>query len=156
LGEFDWTVFIALVALLLSLYNTRKGQKLAQKQEALADVKSTLHKLQLQLEKVRILEMHKADFGARFIKEGKSRKLVITNKGKAEARNVEVIFVEGPYFVLNNEIESKFPMTSMDSMSSVRLIASAALGIREVKERFIVEWTDDTGFQRKEFDIPAY
>lgn len=156
MGEFDWTTLIASAALALSLYNTLSGRRLARKQEELIDVKNTLHKLQLQFEKVRVLEMHKADFGARFVKEGKSNKLVITNKGKAEARDVTITFLEGPHFVLNQEVETKFPMTSMDSMSSVRLLASSSLGMIEVKEKFLVEWADDTGRQSKEFDIPIY
>ncbi|GAA5218321.1 hypothetical protein ACFSJ3_15695 [Corallincola platygyrae] len=154
MGNFDWAALIALAALCLALYNTFSGRLLARKQEELADVKNALHKVQLRLESMRALEMQKADFGARFVKEGKSTKLVITNRGKVEARDVTITFLEGPYFVLNQEAEDKFPMTSMDSMSSVRLLAISSLSMSKVKEKFLIQWVDDTGRQSKTFDIP--
>lgn len=153
MGSFDW---VALAAFIFSVYNMYRGRQFARKQEDLTDVKNALSKVQLQLEKIRVLEMYKADFGARFVKEGASKKLVITNKGKAEARNVTLTFTEGPYFVINQEVSSKFPMTSMDSMSSVRLLATSSLGRTEVKEKFVVGWVDDSGVHNKTFDIPVY
>lgn len=156
LGSFEWSELIAVMALFLGVYNAWISNKLSKKQQELATVQNELSKLQLRSEKIKALEMNKADFGARFVSEGKARKLVITNRGKVEARDVRLTFVDGPKFVLKDDAERKFPMSSIDSTSSVRMLASSHLGNREIKEKFFIEWLDDTGRHRKDFDIPIY
>jgi glycosyltransferase involved in cell wall biosynthesis len=124
---------IAIGALLLSAYATWTTFRFNQKQ----------NKLILEKEATEILNIKKADLGATFIKIGSNnRRLKIWNKGKSAARNVSLSFPDGNDCLVQSDIDSKFPLETLDTLQSVELIASISLGSKS-KHSIKLTWSDD-------------
>lgn len=107
--------------------------------------------LQLKDAKERELSKAKADFTARFVISGSSKRLVITNVGSAPARDVRIDFGGEIYFVISSEIEALFPC-SLDSSESVKLLATSSCSNRAVRESFRLTWMDSAGGGSKDFN----
>lgn len=93
----------------------------------LGNLQRELTSLELKDAKERALNKEKADFVARFVSHGSGKRLVITNAGEAQARDVKIDFGERTDFVLSSEIKDYFPC-NLDSSESVKLLASTSLG----------------------------
>lgn len=134
---------IAIGALLLSAYATWTTRRFNQKQNKLIESQERLNKLLLEKETSEVLNDRKADLGATFIKIGSNNKrLKIWNKGKSVARNVSLSFPDGNDCLVQADIDSKFPLETLDTLQSVELIASASLDSRK-KFPIKLIWSDD-------------
>lgn len=134
---------IAVGALLLSAYATWTTFRFNQKQNKLIESQDRLNKLLLEKETSEVLNVKKADLGATFIKIGSNnRRLKIWNKGKSSARNVSLSFPDGNDCLVQSDIDSKFPLETLDTLQSVELIASISLDSKS-KHSIKLTWSDD-------------
>lgn len=132
---------IALLSLLLSGYATWKTSK--------------LNNLLLEKEASEALKNKKADLGANFIKLGSTKySLKIWNKGKITARNVRIEFPEGNDFLIQSEINEKFPLESLDTFQAVELVAAVAFGTKR-KHPIRLIWSDDFGENNEKIVYPT-
>jgi hypothetical protein len=132
---------LAGLALILSVYATWKTTK--------------LNNLLVAKEKSEALKKKQADLGASFIKIGSSGyRLKIWNKGKAAARNVMLEFPEGNDFLIQEEIDQKFPLELLDTFQSVELIAVVHMGTKS-KHPIRLIWSDDSGERNEKIVYPT-
>ncbi|MBW1616184.1 MAG: hypothetical protein JRJ49_06550 [Deltaproteobacteria bacterium] len=116
----------------------------------------TLLESQKKLNQIRIENEKKADLKASFIKHGKNGyKLEICNKGNSVARNVRLEFPEGYGGIfMQNEIDSKFPLESLEKFESVKLIA---VFTQETKPNHTVKfiWNDEAKKDNEKIVYPT-
>ncbi|EGU44260.1 hypothetical protein [Vibrio splendidus] len=119
----------------------------------LGNLQRELTVLELKDAKEREMNKEKAEFTARFVSHrNNSKRLVITNIGSAQARDVRIDFGERVDFVISSEVKDYFPC-NLDSSESVKLLATSSLGHSAVRESFTLSWMDNAGGGRKEFNI---
>ena len=119
----------------------------------LGNLQRELTVLELKDAKEREMNKEKAEFTARFVSHrSNSKRLVITNIGSAQARDVRIDFGERVDFVISSEIKDYFPC-NLDSSESVKLFATTSRGHTVVRESFTLSWMDNAGGGRKEFNI---
>jgi hypothetical protein len=134
---------VAGLAFLLSAYATWKTVKFNERQKSLIESQEKLNQRLLEKEDGELMTEKKADLGAAFIKFGSSNyRLKIWNKGKAAARNVSIEFPEGNDCFIESDINSKFPLETLDKHQSVELIAAVEMGTKN-KHAIKLVWTDD-------------
>ena len=134
---------VAGLAFLLSAYATWKTVKFNERQKSLIESQEKLNQHLLEKEDGELMTEKKADLGATFIKFGSSNyRLKIWNKGKAAARNVSIEFPEGNDCFIESDINSKFPLETLDKHQSVELIAAVEMGTKN-KHAIKLVWTDD-------------
>lgn len=133
---------IAALALLLSTYATWRTHSFKKKEEVFLDVQSKVSALILEKEKREAALASRAELGASFIAIGsKTRRLKVFNRGKAEARNVQIHFPEGNEVILESEIEDKFPMEVLEPGQAVELTAAVHWGTKR-KHMIRLTWQD--------------
>lgn len=134
---------IAGLALLLSAYAMWVTTRFNGRQKALIESQERLNNILLDKETNDSLAVKKADLGATFIRLGTNQhRLKIWNKGKASARYVRLEFPEGNDVLIESELETKFPLESLDCFQSVELIAAVHMGSKR-KQVIKLLWDDD-------------
>ncbi|MGA4814770.1 hypothetical protein ACPA9J_02645 [Pseudomonas aeruginosa] len=102
-----------------------------------------LNKLLLEKETTEVLNVKKADLGATFIKIGSNnRRLKIWNKGNRPRATCLCRFPDGNDCLVQSDIDSKFPLETLDTLQSVELIASISLDSKS-KHPIKLTWSDD-------------
>lgn len=102
-----------------------------------------LHRIQIRQANAEAVTAKKADMGATLMTLGTSKhRLRIFNKGKSSARHVRLVFPEGQDFLIDSDLESKFPMETMHPHQPVDLIASWTHGTKS-KQVVKIVWDDD-------------
>lgn len=134
---------VAGLALLLSGYATWKTVQFNDRQRSLIESQEQLNKRLLEKEDAEASEGRRADLGATFVKLGSnSYRLKIWNKGKAAARHVRVEFPSGNDVIIQSDVDSKFPLESLEPFQSVELIAAVHIGSKSKHEVKLL-WEDD-------------
>jgi hypothetical protein len=147
------SIAAALIAGLAFLHSIRVQYKQKELIRELSILQRELAVLELKNAKEREMNKERAEFTARFVAHrNSSKKLVITNVGAAQARDVKIDFDKGANFVLLSEIDDLFPCI-LDSSESVKLLATSALGNTAVRESFTLTWMDNAGGGQKEFKV---
>lgn len=137
-------------ALFHSVMTHRKQKDLVRE---LGNLQREIAVLELKDAKEREISKEKAEFNARFVSHGQhSKRLVITNVGAAQARNVKIDFGDSVQFVLSQEIDRYFPC-DLNSSESVKLLATMSLGDTAVRESFTISWMDNAGGGEKDFNV---
>lgn len=134
---------ISISALFLSAYAIRKTTKFNKKQESLINSQNEINNL-LKEKELKNLKLEKqADLNMNLIPLGnKSRKLRIYNKGQAPAYNIKLIILDDNHLLVQREIESVFPLETLEPSQSVDLNASMSLGTSK-KNMFKLVWQDE-------------
>jgi hypothetical protein len=141
--SFTLSDVLAGMAFLLSAYATWKTIKFNDRQKSLIESQEKLNQRLLEKEDSESTVEKKADLGATFIKLGSTQyRLKIWNKGKATARNISIDFPEGNDCFIESDINSKFPMETLDTHQSVELIAAVCMGTKN-KHMIKLCWADD-------------
>lgn len=147
--EYGLGDIIAALALILSFYATWRSFRFKKSEQEMLEIQKNLNILMLERERRVNEQSAKADLGAAFVSIGtKKHRLKIFNKGKAMARNVKISFPEGNELIIEQDIQQKFPLETLESGQSVELIASVALNTKR-KLAIELSWDDDTGEQNK-------
>ncbi|WP_394256130.1 hypothetical protein [Vibrio harveyi] len=136
-------------ALFHSVMTHRKQKDLVRE---LGNLQREIAVLELKDAKEREISKEKAEFNARFVSYGNGKRLVITNVGSSQARDVKIDFGGNVQFVLSQEVDRYFPC-DLNSSESVKLIATMAIGHDAVRESFTLSWMDNAGGGQKDFSV---
>ncbi|KVC56421.1 hypothetical protein [Burkholderia stagnalis] len=133
---------LAGLALVLSAYATWKTVRFNERQKSLIDSQERLNKRLLEKEDQESMEEKQADLGATFIKLGSTKyRLKIWNKGKAAAHDVQLEFPDGNDCVIEDDIQSKFPLEVLEPFQAVELIAAVGMDTKR-KHTIKIRWSD--------------
>jgi len=146
---------IAIFALLLSGYSTKKTFEFNKRQNEFIETNDRLNKLLLQKEEQDAISQGCADLSANFIKIGKSNsRLKIFNKGKNTARNVRIEFPEGNELIMDDDIRDKFPIPILEQYQYVELMAVV---YDQSPSRLMVKliWDDNMGKDKSKIITPT-
>lgn len=153
--EFSIGDLIATAAFALSTYATWKTFKFNERQKSLIESQEQLNRLLLEKEEQDSESSKKADLGTTFIKLGSTKyKLKVWNKGKVCARNVRIEFPEGNDVLIQSDIDSKFPLETLDTHQSVELIAAVHMGTKS-KHVIKLVWDDDSSNNNEKVTYPT-
>ena len=127
--KIDFGDIIALLALILAGYSTKKTFDFNKRQKEFIDTNDALNKILLRKERKEAINAFSADLSASFIKYGSDNyRLKVFNKGKGVAKNVRIDLPEGNGMLISNDIEDKFPIPILEQFQSVELLASVPFG----------------------------
>lgn len=139
---------IAVLSFLLAAHSVLKNRRFEKKQAKIND-------LILKEKQKESLRENMAEISASFIKNGgynNHTKLKIFNKGKAIAKNVNIIFHEDNDLISDDEIKEKFPL-KLEQHQAVELNAITHLNMKR-KIKFIATWDDDYSIKNeKEIEL---
>lgn len=140
---------IAFGALAVSIYTVIssevKSNKNHKEQKVIKDEQDRLRKLILEKETKSAINEMKAELGARIVNTSSNRyRLKIYNRGKVEARNIEIHFPDndGNEYLVMSEVKDKFPYELLRSQQTVEIIASISFESK-TKYRIKLTWDDD-------------
>ena len=153
--EIDFGDIIALLALILAGYSTKKTFDFNKRQKEFIDTNDALNKILLRKERKEAISELSADLSANFIKYGSSDyRLKVFNKGKAAAKNVRIELPEGNGMLIPNDIEGKFPIPILEQFQSVELLASVSFGSSSRMTIKLI-WNDDEGYDKSKILTPT-
>lgn len=153
--KIDCGDIIAIFALLLSAYSTKKTFDFNKRQNEFIETNDKLNQLLLQKETLDAENQNSADLSANFIKVGTSKhRLKIYNKGKSTARNVRIEFPDGNELIVTGDIRDKFPVPILEEYQSVELIACVH---NQSPSRLTVKliWDDDISKDKTKVVTPT-
>lgn len=140
---------IASIALLVTIIgqirSEYKSKKNDTEQRLMKDEQDRLRKLLLEKETKSAISEMKAELGARIVKISRNNyKLKIFNRGKVEARKVEIIFPDndGAEYLVMRDVYDKFPYQVLHPQHGIEIIASISFESKS-KYRIILKWEDD-------------
>jgi len=137
------TLILSCVAVIVSLAVWNGQRKLQREANDLQRVTAELSRKQLQL----IKEQEQSKFALSLTKDGKGYKLVLANKGEADALAVDLrpigTTIENNYLIAS-EMEEKLPIKRLRSGEEVRFLAAVSMGTPIVSE-FHVSWHNADG-----------
>lgn len=140
---------IAFGALAVSIYTVIasefKSRKSDKEQRVIKDEQDRLRKLILEKETKSAINEMKAELGARIVNPSNNRyRLKIYNRGKVEARNIDVHFPDndGDEYLIMSEVKDKFPYELLRPQQAVEMIASINFESK-TKYRIQLTWDDD-------------
>jgi hypothetical protein len=140
---------IALIALLVSLYTVISSEVRSRKnnkeQEVIKDEQGRVRKLLLEKETKSAINEKRADLNANLVRIGTNKyRLKIFNRGKSEARQVELSFPDndGNEFLVMSEVNEKLPYEILYPQQSIELIAAIHLGSK-AKYKIKISWSDE-------------
>lgn len=140
---------VAILALLLSLVATITTIRFNRQQQSLIASQELLNQRLLAREENEARVSAQADLSANLVQVGKHNwRLKIYNRGKAAARNVTIKSPEKDGFLIQSDVDSKFPLESLEPAHAVELIASVHLGSAS-KHEVTLCWSDDLNDSRK-------
>ncbi|QDY44490.1 hypothetical protein [Candidatus Pantoea soli] len=140
---------IALGALIVSIYtiisSELKSKENDREQRVIKDEQDRLRKLILEKETKSAINELKAELGARMMKISNGNyRLKIYNKGKVEARNIEISFPDNDQneYLSTSDIEQKFPYEILHPQNSIELIAWQSMNSKR-KYKIKIKWDDE-------------
>ncbi|CAI2029552.1 Uncharacterised protein [Serratia fonticola] len=149
----DIIAFVALIVTVAGQIRSElKSRRSDSEQMAMKDEQDRLRKLLLEKETKSAINEMKAELGARLVKISKSNyKLKIFNRGKVEARKVEIYFPDNDSneYLVMSEVEVKFPYQVLHPQHGIELIASFSFGSKS-KYRLRLVWEDNYSRRNEE------
>lgn len=150
LENIDWSIIVALLALVFSVYTFRRTHNLAEKQAELLEDQKRLNRMLVEKEEAEARNALRADVSANLVKIGKNYKVKVFNRGKAVARNVRLVddTADQDSFLIQSDVESKFPLENLEPQLGVELIAAIHMQSPS-KLPITLIWDDDTGIDHR-------
>ncbi len=134
---------LTLIAVLLSAYAVLTTSRFNRRQLSLIKTQEELNKLLLEQGHTEAQALLKADVGANFVKIGRGAyRLKIFNKGKSVAKNVRIEFPDGDDPLPLDELNSKFPMETLECHQSVDLVVAVHFETK-MKHKIRLMWEDE-------------
>jgi len=131
----DKIAFLALlVTIICQTRSELKSIKSDLEQKVMKEEQDRLRKLLLEKETKAAISEMKAELGARLVKISKgSYRLKIFNRGKIEARNIEIHFPDndGNEYLVMHDVSDKFPYEILHPQHGIEIIA----GLRAYPKR---------------------
>ncbi len=132
---------IAALALVLSIVATVTTMRFNRRQKSLIASQDLLNRRLLEREESDSEAARRADLGANLAKVTDSRwRLKVFNRGRSAARNITVS-TDGD-LLLQDDIDSKFPLEILEPQQGVELLARVHLGSAS-KHAITLNWDDD-------------
>lgn len=131
----------SLIALFLSVYAIYKTSQFNKRQESLIESQEQLNRKYLEKEELESIEKKKAYLRARLVKIGSNRRLKISNRGKAVAKNVRIGLPDDKNFV-TAKIDSMFPLESLEPDDNIELTTANCL-FEKTKYMIQLFWEDE-------------
>ena len=146
--QFSVSDIAALLALILSAYSFKKTLDFNKKQNEFIETNDKLNKLLIEKEKDDLLAKKSADISANYVKLGRADyRIKVFNKGQSTANNVRIEILEGKDLFFQDEINSKFPIETLERQQGIELIVPLDnQSPDKSKIKFI--WDDETGKDR--------
>jgi hypothetical protein len=141
------TLVLSCIAVIVSLIVWSGQRKLQREANDLQKVTAELSRKQLQLIKEQEQRKFVAQLGLSLVKDGKGYKLVLANKGEADALAVDLRPVGSTIehnFLIASELKDKLPIKRLRGGEEVRFLAAIGLGTPFVSE-FHVSWQNADG-----------
>ena len=138
---------VALGALIVSVWSLHKTSRFNARQNELADTTERLNQLLIDRESAEGLASKKADLSANLYQASKNNyRLKVFNRGKGTAENVRLVDLatEDDSFLIQRDIEHKFPVPILEQHQSVELIAAIHMGSPS-RTHIKLIWDDNTG-----------
>lgn len=144
---------IASLALLVTVVGQIRSELKARKSDSDQRVmkleQDRLRKLLLDKETKAALNEMKAELGARLVNISRSSyRLKIFNRGKVEARNINILFPDndGSEYLMMDDVKEKFPYEVLHPQHGIEIVAVLGYGCK-TKYRIKLVWDD--GYQKK-------
>lgn len=143
------TAIVSILAFAMSVYSTKKTVEFNRRQREFIETNDELNKMLLDREEQESLSQKQADISANFIKVGSSNyRLKVFNRGRGLAHNVRIEFPSGNEILIEDDVDAKFPMPSLEPQQSVELIAAVCMDSpRRMEMKFV--WDDQSGKNRE-------
>lgn len=138
-----------LVTILCQVRSELKSKKSDAEQKVMKDEQDRLRKLLLQKETISAINEMKAELGARLVKVSKNNyRLKIFNRGKIEARNLEIQFPDndGNEYLVMSDVADKFPYEVLHPQHGIEIIASVSF---ESKSKYRLKLIWDDNYKRR-------
>ncbi|MBZ7628883.1 hypothetical protein [Klebsiella michiganensis] len=139
---------IALGALAVSIYtiisSEVKSRKNDREQKIIKDEQDRLRKLLLEKETKSAINEMKAELGVRLVNIARNNyRLKIYNRGKVEARNIEILFPDndGDDYLAISDVQDKFPYEILHPQHGIEIIALISSDCK-TKYRINLIWDD--------------
>lgn len=139
---------IALGALAVSIYtiisSEVKSRKNDREQKIIKDEQDRLRKLLLEKETKSAINEMKAELGVRLVNITRNNyRLKIYNRGKVEARNIEILFPDndGDEYLAISDVQDKFPYEILHPQHGIEIIAVISSDSK-TKYRIKLIWDD--------------
>lgn len=139
---------IAVVALLISAWALWDNRRLNRSSLRLSEQEIELVRHQLTSMRQSVEQEKRANVSARMYKDGKTWRVRVYNAGPSDARNVRIILEEGNCFVVQSEIDRRFPMQRMERGQSVDIVAMVD-SVSPSKEYLLIKWNDAAATDRE-------
>ena len=141
------SVILSGIAVLVSLVVWNGQRRLQREANELQRVTSDLSKKQLQLINEQESAKHQAKLSLDLVRDGKSYRLILSNKSSADALAVDLRptgTASEESFLIESELAEKFPHKRLRSGEQIRLIAAITLG-SPLLSTFHVTWHNANG-----------
>ena len=139
---------IAFAALSLSLYSTKKTIDFNKRQKEFIETQDKLNLVLLEKERQESIGHRQADISANLVNIGRSYRVKVFNRGKATARNVRIEFSANDGVLIPGDVDSKFPLQTLEPFQAVELLATIHMGSPS-KMDLTFTWNDASGDDRK-------
>ncbi|GKX61639.1 hypothetical protein SOASR032_02080 [Pragia fontium] len=133
------------VTIICQIRSELKSKKSDSEQQIMKEEQDRLRKLLLEKETKSAISEMKAELGARLVKISKnSYRLKIFNRGKVEARNIDIHFPDndGNEYLVMSDVEDKFPYEVLHPQHGIEIIAGLSFGSK-TKYRIKLIWDDE-------------
>ena len=145
--EYSLGEIIAALALVISFYATWRTFRFKKSEQELVEIQKKLNTFMLEKEQRDAEQATRAELGAAFVTLGAHKhRLKVFNKGKATAYQVNLNFPEGNDVILQQDIQEKLPLESLERGQSVELIAAVTLSTKR-KHAIELLWHDEDGIE---------
>ena len=144
-----FSLIVSSLAILVAVVSLVRTRKIAAQQIELEKITAELSKKQLDILTSEELARSKAYIDVELEDFGNTHKFIVTNKGGAEATNVNFSIPGDGSPLVANEYTKKIPIKSLKPEKSVTLIAAISMGSPHEFNVF-VSWNNPDGSQQNE------
>jgi len=145
------TIFVSLVAVVLSIISLVRTRKVQKEQIELQKITAELSRKQIQIIEREQAEQNKAKISVELVRFGNDYRFLISNVGYAKASNIHFDLdqdcQDNP--LVQGDYETKIPIPSLNPGSSIELLAAISMGSAG-RYHVLVRWDNPDGTQEED------